>query len=71
MSNNFRKKYALETNKVLVIRYDVAHPPPVTAQERRMLKAKGMTVDSLDPSVVGVSCPIRRDLTSMIALDLR
>lgn len=48
--------YDLNKNEVLVIGYDVAHPPPTTAQERRILAAKGMSVDSLDPSVVGVCC---------------
>lgn len=52
--SSFRKKYALERNKVLVIGLDVAHPAPCSAQERRMLKAKGLSVDSVDPSVVGV-----------------
>lgn len=51
---NFSMGFDLGKNDVLVIGYDVAHPPPVTSQERRMLVAKGMTVDSLDPSVVGI-----------------
>lgn len=51
---NLSGAYDLKANDVLVIGYDVAHPPPVTAQERRLLQAKGISVDSLDPSVVGV-----------------
>jgi len=48
------ERFSLEKGKVLVIGYDVAHPAPVTAQERRMLQAKGLACNSLDPSVVGV-----------------
>lgn len=48
------ERFALEKGRVLVVGYDVAHPPPVTPAERRLLRVKGLTVDSLDPSIVGV-----------------
>ncbi|KAI1703881.1 piwi domain-containing protein [Ditylenchus destructor] len=44
----------LNLNEILVIGYDVAHPGPVTAQERRILRVNGLTADSMDPSVVGI-----------------
>jgi len=34
--------------------YDVAHPPPVTSMDRRRMRLKGLTVESVDPSVVGI-----------------
>jgi hypothetical protein len=49
------ERFSLEKGKVVVVGYDVAHPAPTTPQERRMMQAKGLTCDSLDPSVVGVS----------------
>jgi len=39
----------------------VAHPPPVSAQERRIIRAKGMQVESLDPSVVGICANMASD----------
>lgn len=51
----YSSTYDLAKEEVLVIGYDVAHPPPVMAHERRLLSAKGISADSLDPSVVGVS----------------
>lgn len=47
-------KFALETNKVLVLGYDVAHPPPMTSMERRMVQSVRLDLQSFDPSVVGV-----------------
>jgi len=58
--------YDLGKNEVLVIGYDVAHPPPITAHERRMLKSKGMTVDSLDPSVVGITANVANNPHSFV-----
>ena len=48
------ERFTLDKGKMAVVGYDVAHPAPVTPQERRMMQAKGLTCDSLDPSVVGV-----------------
>ena len=49
------KRFALESNDVLVIGYDVAHPGQASAQEKRILRAKRVDAESLTPSVVGVS----------------
>ena len=51
------QKYALEHGEVLVIGYDVAHPPPLTGRERRLISmnSKFSDLTSLEPSVVGVS----------------
>jgi len=38
----------------LVIGYDVSHPPPANPSERRLLKLNNLTVDCVDPSVVGI-----------------
>lgn len=51
---NLSSEFDLKLEDILVIGYDVAHPPPINAQERRLLKTKGISVDSFDPSVVGV-----------------
>ncbi|KAI1707446.1 piwi domain-containing protein [Ditylenchus destructor] len=51
---NCAMKLDLNLNEILVIGYDVAHPGPVTAQERRILRVNGLTMDSMDPSVVGI-----------------
>lgn len=40
---------------MLVIGYDVAHPPPLSSQDRRQLRALNVSVESLDPSVVGIT----------------
>lgn len=48
-------KFALETNRVLLLGYDVADPPPMTIMERRMVQSVRMDLQSFDPSVVGVS----------------
>lgn len=47
--------YGLEQGKILVLGYDVAHPPPMKSAERRLRHSLGLTVESLEPSVVGVS----------------
>ncbi len=40
----------------LVMGFDIAHPTQATGRERADLQKRGITgVDSLDPSVVGVS----------------
>nr|CAD2166759.1 unnamed protein product [Meloidogyne enterolobii] len=64
------KRFALETGKVLVVRnffckffffskfsigYDVAHPSPMRAADKRRLTAQGEnSLSSLEPSVVGI-----------------
>lgn len=48
------QRFALEKNKTLVLGYDVAHPPPMTSMERRMVQTVRMDLQSFDPSVVGV-----------------
>jgi hypothetical protein len=40
---------------VLVMGYDVAHPPPMNPQTRRMAQSVDIDLQSFDPSVVGVS----------------
>lgn len=54
-------KYELSNNETLIVGYDVAHPPPVSAQDRRLMRAKGLSVDSLDPSVVGICANMARN----------
>lgn len=61
------ERFALEKGKLLVIGYDVAHPSPVTPQERRMMQAKGLTCDSMEPSTVGV-CYYQFDLINRIKI---
>ncbi|KAH7728981.1 WAGO-3 protein [Aphelenchoides avenae] len=52
--------YGLEQGKVLVVGYDVAHPPPMSTQERRLRHTLGLTVESLEPSVVGITANVAR-----------
>lgn len=49
-------RFELNSGKVLCIGYDVGHPAPLTPGEKRQIREAGLTeVQSLDPSVVGVS----------------
>jgi hypothetical protein len=52
----FRVRFRLEDNNVLVVGYDVATPPPMHVQERRMCQAINQDLLSFDPSVIGVRC---------------
>uniref|UniRef100_A0A914CB47 Piwi domain-containing protein n=1 Tax=Acrobeloides nanus TaxID=290746 RepID=A0A914CB47_9BILA len=47
------KEFALEDGNVLVISYDVAHPPPVSDRMRRYLPEEFRNLMSVEPSVVG------------------
>lgn len=55
--SDFSEKYALERGDVLVVGYDVCHPPPLTTRERRLVYSndKFRDLTSLEPSIVGVS----------------
>jgi hypothetical protein len=57
------QKYALERGEVLVIGYDVCHPPPLTGRERRLIYTNNKLRDlsSLEPSVVGVTANVASD----------
>lgn len=49
------RRFALETGDVLVIGYDVSHPPPMSGLNKRRLAAAGESeLSSLEPSVVGI-----------------
>ncbi|KAH7728887.1 CSR-1 protein [Aphelenchoides avenae] len=52
--------YGLEQGKILVLGYDVAHPPPMKSAERRLRHSLGLTVESLEPSVVGITANVAR-----------
>jgi hypothetical protein len=48
--------YDLMKGNVLIVGYDVAHPPPMKASERRLVRSQGITVcESIEPSVVGIT----------------
>nr|CAD2172651.1 unnamed protein product [Meloidogyne enterolobii] len=48
------ERFSFDKGKILVVGYDVSHPPAATHQERRMMQVKGLTCESFDPSVVGI-----------------
>lgn len=47
---------------MFVIGYDVAHPPPMSASERRYLRSCNLdlNIKSLDPSIVGITANAAR-----------
>jgi hypothetical protein len=48
--------YDVMKGNVLIVGYDVAHPPPMKASERRLVRSQGITVcESIEPSVVGIT----------------
>lgn len=50
----------MERGEVLVIGYDVCHPPPASTRERRMMYINESTkrLSSMEPSIVGITANV-------------